>query len=211
MWRLSLIFLLVTLFGAANLLALPVSLGSLDIGLESSDGYQEGRALLSTDETGENFEILLAYRGFGLDTITWTFQAEDFAALRNSVTNAAWWRSRLLEITVNQKVSRETATVAPSLVYAYRENRYPFDSVDDSLQFVRQGKDYALLLTENSPGADTRKSGEKSLPVFTLHFLGPLLPDFRNRISESNMSTVLTEFAEQKAAIDGILSAAPES
>ncbi len=112
MWRRSLFFLLLTLCGLASLAALPVSLGNLDIGLESSDGYQERRALLSTDETGENFEILIAYRGFGLDTVTWTFQGDDFTALRNSLANAAWWRSRLLEITVNQTVLKETASVA---------------------------------------------------------------------------------------------------
>ena len=185
--------------------ALPVKVGEVEIGLESFDGYQEGTAFLSTDEEGTQLEILIAYRGFGLDTVTWTYSGEDVMSLRDSAAQAAWWRSRLLEMTVDQIVSRDTASTAPLLVYAYRSHTYPFESSDHILRFVRQGRDYALIVTEDSPGADTRRSGEKTLPVFTLHLRGHVLPELRDLISEENMVRIIEEYAVEKAAIESIL------
>ena len=191
--------------------ALPVHLGEVEIGLESFDGYQEGMARLTTDEKGGELEILIAYKGFGLDTVTWTFPAGELPTVRDSVAQAAWWRSRLLEMDVDQTVLKDLADIAPMLTYAYRESTYPFDSSDSVLRFVRQGRDYALLLAEKAPGAETRRSGRKALPVFTMHFPGKWLPALRDMLSESEMERVLAEYADQKAAIEGILSSGPEA
>lgn len=190
--------------------ALPVSLGEIEIGLESFDGYQEGMAYLSTDEAGESLEILIGYKGFGLDTVTWIFTGEDLTALRNATAGSAWWRSRLLEMTVDQTVEKNVTTTVPAVTYAYRASTYPFDSTEHVLRFVRQGRDYALLLTENSEGTETRRSGEKTLPVFTVHFSGRELPNLRDMLSESRMAEVLTAYAEKKAAIEEILAAGPD-
>lgn len=192
-------------FGLMSAAALPVRVGEVEIGLESFDGYQEGKAFLSTDEEGTQLEILIAYRGFGLDTVTWTFTGDDVMNLRDSAAQAAWWRSRLLEINVDQTVSKDTASTTPLLVYAYRSQTYPFDASNHVLRFVRQGKDYALIITEESPGADTRRSGEKTLPVFTVHFRGPVLPELRDLISEENMARIIEEYTVEKAAIESIL------
>ena len=150
---LSLVFLLIP--GALPLVALPVSIGQVEIGLESFDGYQEGQAFLSINETGTSLEILISYKGFGLDTVTWTFSDTDLFALREASANAAWWRSRLLEMNVGQTVIRDAVVTAPTLIYTHRSSSYPFDSAEHVLRFVRQGRDYALLLTERSRGTDT--------------------------------------------------------
>ncbi len=196
---------------AASAGALPVSLGEIEIGLESFDGYQEGMAYISTDEEGESLEILIGYKGFGLDTVTWVFSGEDLTAIREATAGAAWWRSRLLEMTVDQTVEKEVTVTAPSVTYAYRASTYPFDSTEHVLRFVRQGRDYALLLTEDTQGAETRRSGDKTLPVFTIHFSGRELPDLRDMVSEPRMTEVLTAYAEKKAAIEEILAAGPET
>ncbi len=206
---LPLYFLLI--LGTLPLAALPVSVGQVEIGLESFDGYQEGQAFLSIDESGTSLEILISYKGFGLDTVTWTFSAADLFAFREASANAAWWRSRLLEMSVGQTVIRDAAVTAPTLVYAHRSSSYPFDSAEHVLRFVRQGRDYALLLTESSQGADTRRSGDKTLPVFTVHFAGRELPDLRDMISEENTNTVLAVYAAEKAAIEAILNSGPAS
>ena len=192
------------------LAALPVSLGQIEIGLESFDGYQEGQAYISSDETGTSLEILISYKGFGLDTVTWTFSSADLETFRMAAENAAWWRSRLLEMSVDQTVIRDAALTNPSLLYAYRGNTFPFDSAEYVLRFVRQGRDYAMLLTESIPGADTRRSGEKTLPVFTMHFSGRELPDLRDLVSTENMTRVLELYAIEKAAIETILNSGPE-
>jgi hypothetical protein len=202
-------FLLI--IGILPLSGLPIPLGQLEIGLESSDGYQEGLAYLSTDEEGSSLEILIGYKGFGLDTVSWTFSAADMSSFRTASADAAWWRSRLLEMNVEQKVLRDAATISPRLVYSYRETEFPFDSSGSILRFVRQGHDYALLLTESSPGADTRRSGDKTLPVFTLHFPGRGLPDLRDMISEDSTSRILADYASEKATINAILNSGPES
>ena len=191
--------------------ALPVYLGEIEIGLESFDGYQEGMARLSTDEDGTGLEILIAYKGFGLDTVTWTFSEENLASIRSATEQAAWWRSRLLEMAVDQTVLRDVTELEPELLYAYRGTTFPFESAENVLRFVRQGRDYALLLTEKTPGAETRRSGEKTLPVFTMHFAGRWLPELRDMLSEENMTQVLADYAAQKAAIEEILTASPES
>ena len=206
---LSLVFLLIP--GALPLVALPVSIGQVEIGLESFDGYQEGQAFLSINETGTSLEILISYKGFGLDTVTWTFSDTDLFALREASANAAWWRSRLLEMNVGQTVIRDAVVTAPTLIYTHRSSSYPFDSAEHVLRFVRQGRDYALLLTERSRGPDTRRSGDKTVPVFTVHFAGRELPDLRDMISEQNMNTVLTAFTAEKAAIEVILNSGPDS
>ncbi|MDF1566714.1 MAG: hypothetical protein RQ801_07270 [Spirochaetaceae bacterium] len=204
--KLSRLFTLILLvFSLMPAAALPVKVGEVEIGLESFDGYQEGTAFLSTNEEGTQLEIFIAYRGFGLDTVTWTFSGEDVMSLRDSTAQAAWWRSRLLEITINQNVSRDMTSTVPLLVYAYRSHIYPFDSSDHIIRFVRQGKDYALIITEDSPGADTRRSGEKTLPVFTVHLAGSVLPELRDLISEENMVRIIEEYAVEKAAIESIL------
>ena len=195
---------------AASAGALPVSLGEIEIGLESFDGYQEGMAYISTDEEGESLEILIGYKGFGLDTVTWVFSGVDLTAIREATAGAAWWRSRLLEMTVDQTVEKEVTVTAPVVTYAYRASTYPFDSTEHVLRFVRQGRDYALLLTEDTQGAETRRSGDKTLPVFTIHFSGRELPDLRDMVSEPRMTEVLTAYAEKKAAIEEILAAGPE-
>ena len=191
--------------------ALPVSLGEVEIGLESFDGYQEGMAYLSTDEAGESLEILIGYKGFGLDTVTWVFSGEDLTVLQNAAADGAWWRSRLLEMTVDQTVEKDAAVTSPAIVYAYRASTYPFDAAEHVLRFVRQGRDYALLLAEDTQGAETRRSGDKTLPVFTLHFAGRDLPDLRDMLSEARMAEVLAAYAEEKAAIEGILAGGPEA
>ena len=185
-------------------------LGNLAIGLEGFDGYQEGMAAISTDESGTTLEIQIAYRGFGLDSISYTFPREAMRSVSTTLTDAAWWRSRLLEMDVEQTVIRDTPPIMPKLVYAHRGHTYPFESIEHTLQFVRQGRDYALLLTEISPGADTRKSKEKTLPVFTIHIIGREIPYFRDIISEDNLSYVLAEYAAEKAAIETILSSSPQ-
>lgn len=192
------------------LAALPVSLGQIEIGLESFDGYQEGQAYISSDETGTSLEILISYKGFGLDTVTWTFSSADLETFRMAAENAAWWRSRLLEMSIDQTVIRDAALTNPSLLYAYRGNTFPFDSAEYVLRFVRQGRDYAMLLTESIPGADTRRSGEKTLPVFTMHFSGRELPDLRDLVSTENMTRVLELYAIEKAAIETILNSGPD-
>jgi len=193
-----------------SLPGLPVPLGNLAIGLEGFDGYQEGMAAISTDESGTTLEIQIAYRGFGLDSISYTFPREAMRSVSTTLTDAAWWRSRLLEMDVEQTVIRDTPPIMPKLVYAHRGHTYPFESIEHTLQFVRQGRDYALLLTEISPGADTRKSKEKTLPVFTIHIIGREIPYFRDIISEDNLSYVLAEYAAEKAAIETILSSSPQ-
>lgn len=167
-------------------------------------------AAISTDESGTTLEIQIAYRGFGLDSISYTFPREAMRSVSTTLTDAAWWRSRLLEMDVEQTVIRDTPPIMPKLVYAHRGHTYPFGSIEHTLQFVRQGRDYALLLTEISPGADTRKSKEKTLPVFTIHIIGREIPYFRDIISEDNLSYVLTEYAAEKAAIETILSSSPQ-
>ncbi len=192
-----------------SLSALPVPLGDVEIGLESYDGYQEGMAYFSTDETGATLEILIAYKGFGLDTVSWTFGEDDLPAIREAADRAAWWRSRLLEMTVEQTVLRDMADLEPALDYSYRGTSFPFESSENVLRFVRQGRDYAMLLTEKIPGAETRRSGEKTLPVFTMHFSGKLLPELRDMLDIENMTRVLEEYAAEKAAIETILSSGP--
>jgi hypothetical protein len=112
---------------------------------------------------------------------------------------------------VDQTVIRDAAAVTPALVYSYRKTEYPFDSSENILRFIREGHDYALLLTESSQGADTRKSGDKTLPVFTLHFSGRTLPDLRDMISEEAMNRTLADYAAEKASIDAILNSSPDS
>lgn len=197
--------------GLAALHALPVPLGEIEIGLESYDGYQEGMAFFSTDEEGESLEILIAYKGFGLDTVSWTFGRDDLAAFRDSAARAAWWRSRLLEMTVDQTVLRDMADLQPALDYSYRGTSFPFDSSENVLRFLRQGRDYAMLLTEKIPGAETRRSGEKTLPVFTMHFTGKWLPELRDMLDEENVAAILAEYAAEKAEIERILSAGPDT
>lgn len=207
--KLTIQILFLCLIPLLPLAALPVSLGQVEIGLESFDGYQEGQAFISTDETGTSLEILIAYKGFGLDTVTWTFSSADMDTFKAAAENAAWWRSRLLEMSVDQTVIRDAAVTNPTLLYAYRGNNFPFDSSEYVLRFVRQGRDYAMLLTESSPGADTRRSGEKTLPVFTMHFTGRELPDLRDLVSTENMARVLEQYAVEKAAIESILNSGP--
>lgn len=207
--RLTIQIILFCVTALLPLAALPVSLGQVEIGLESFDGYQEGQAYISTDETGTSLEILISYKGFGLDTVTWTFSSDDMETFRVAAENAAWWRSRLLEMSVDQTVIRDAAVTSPSLLYSYRGNSFPFDSAEYVLRFVRQGRDYAMLLTESSPGADTRRSGEKTLPVFTMHFTGKELPDLRDLLSAENMARVLELYAIEKAAIETILNSGP--
>ncbi len=206
--RLISVFIFLTL-ALLPISALPVPLGQVEIGLESFDGYQEGLAYISTNEAGAALEILISYKGFGLDTVKWTFSNDDLTAFREASANAAWWRSRLLEMNVDQTVIRDAAKVNPGLEYAYRSTIFPFDSSEQVLRFVRQGREYALLLTESSQGAETRRSGEKTLPVFTLHFAGRELPGLRDMISELNTSKILADFAAEKALINAILEKGP--
>jgi len=203
--------LLILIMAVLPLSGLPVPLGQVEIGLESSDGYQEGLAYISTDEEGTSLEVLISYKGFGLDTVTWTFPTADMVSFREASANAAWWRSRLLEMNVNQIVIRDAAVTSPKLVYSYRNTEFPFDSSENVLRFVREGHDYALLLTESSQGADTRRSGDKTLPVFTLHFSGRTLPDLRDMISEAVITQTLASYAAEKSSIDAILNTGPES
>lgn len=207
-----LILLISTLFCcvARSLHGFPVSLGSLEVGLESFDGYQEGMAYFSTDEKGTNLEILIAYKGFGLDEVSWLFSTEDLTAFRDSAAKAAWWRSRLLELNVDQVVLKDVAVTKPEITYSYRSAIYPFDDTESVLRFVRQGRDYALILTEISPGAETRRTGEKTLPIFTLHFSKKELPILRDLLAEANMERVIQSYSEQKSTIDTILAGAPE-
>jgi len=193
----------------ARLNALPVSIGEVEIGLESFDGYQEGMAYLSTDEGGTMLEILISYKGFGLDSVTWVFSPEGLLTFREASANAAWWRSRLLEMNIEQTVESDVALVNLDLAYAYRRRLYPFDGAEHLVKFVRQGRDYALTMAEISPGAETRRSGEKILPVFTLHFAGAQLPILRDIISEENMSLLLGEYAAEKEKIQAILEDEP--
>lgn len=193
----------------ARLSALPVPIGQVEIGLESFDGYQEGVAYISADEGGTQLEILISYKGFGLDNVTWTLTSEDLLTFREVSANAAWWRSRLLEMDIEQTVKSDAALMNPDLVYSYREKLYPFSSAEHLVEFVRQGRDYALTMAETSPGAETKRSGEKILPVFTLHFAGAQLPILRDIISEENMRLLLSEYAAEKAKIQAILEDGP--
>lgn len=211
MIRRSVLTVSILFFAFSGLWALQVPLGEVEIGLESYDGYQEGMAYFSTDESGMILEILIAYKGFGLDTVTWTFSEDDLPAVRDSASKAAWWRSRLLEMTVEQTVVRDIVELEPALIYAYRGTTFPFESSENVLRFVRQGRDYAMLLTEKIPGADTRRSGEKTLPVFTMHFPGKGLPELRDMLSEENMLMVIEAYAARKAEIEEILSDGPET
>ena len=138
------------------------------------------------------------------------FSDSDVVSLREAATQATWWRSRLLEIDVDQRVERDITATAPAITYTYRSSSHPLDAADNRWRFVRQGRDYALLLTEASPGAETRRLGEKTFPVFTLHVSGRELPMFRDMLSEANMETVLATYAAQKNAIDTILQSSPE-
>jgi len=193
----------------ARLGALPVPIGEVEIGLESFDGYQEGVAYISTDEDGTMLEIFISYKGFGLDNVTWTFSPEDLITLRGISAKAAWWRSRLLEINIDQRVESDAALMNPDLVYTHRKRNYPFDSAEHLVKFVRQGRDYALSMTETLPGAETRRSGDKTLPVFTLHFAGAQLPILRDIVSEENMNLLVSEYAAKKAKIQAILEEGP--
>ena len=199
-----------SLTGSVFLAALPVSLGEIEIGLESFDGYQEGTAHLSTDESGTKLEILIAYKGFGLDTVSWIFSDSDVVSLQEAAAQATWWRSRLLEMDVDQRVERDITGTAPAITYTYRGGSHLFDAADNLWRFVRQGRDYALLLTEASPGAERRRVGEKDFPVLILQVSGRELPMFRDMLSEANMETVLGAYAAQKNAIDAILESSPE-
>jgi len=194
----------------ARLNALPVSIGEVEIGLESFDGYQEGMAYVSTDEGGTMLEIYIDYKGFGLDSVTWVLPLEGLLIFREASANAAWWRSRLLEMNIKQTVESDVALMNPDLVYTHRKRLYPFDDAEHIVKFVRQGRDYALTMTEISPGAETRRSGEKILPVFTLHFSGTQLPILRDIISEENMNLLLDEYAAEKAKIQAILEDEPD-
>jgi len=189
--------------------ALPVKLGEVEIGLESYDGYQEGMAYLSMDEKGEGLEILIGYKGFGLDTVTWTMGSEDLTAFADAALQAAWWRSRLLEMTVDQTVLKEVTKLDPSLIYTYRSSNFPFESAEHILNFERQGRDYALVMSEDAAGADTRKSGDKTLPILIMHFSGRELPELRDMLTEENRTAVLTAYLEKKAAIQKILENGP--
>jgi len=193
----------------ARLSALPVPIGQVEIGLESFDGYQEGVAYISADEGGTQLEIFISYKGFGLDNVTWTLTSEDLLTFREVSANAAWWRSRLLEMDIEQTVKSNAAQMNPDLVYSYRERLYPFNGAEHLVEFVRQGRDYALTIAETSPGAETKRSGEKILPVFTLHFAGAQLPILRDIISEENMRLLLSEYAAEKAKIQAILEDGP--
>jgi hypothetical protein len=207
--RLNILIFLLGFTAVLPLAALPVSLGQIEIGLESFDGYQEGMAFVSTDEAGTALEFLIAYKGFGLDTISWTFSAGDLDSFRSATADGAWWRSRLLEMSVGQIVTRDAAVTNPALLYAYRGGSFPFDSAEHVLRFVRQGRDYAILLTESSPEAETRRSGEKTLPVFTMHFSGGELPELRDLVSIENMTLVLERYAVEKSAVEAILNSGP--
>lgn len=200
--------LLLTLPGSAR--GLPVPLGEIEIGLESFDGYQEGPAYLSTDESGMNLEILIAYKGFGLDTVSWVFPDSDLLSIRAAGERASWWRSRLLEMNVGQSVERDITATAPEVIYNHRGSRYPVDAADTRWRFVRQGRDYALVLIEDLPGAEERRLGEKNFPVFTLHIQGAELPVFRDMLSEAGMERVLANYAAEKEAIAAILESSPE-
>jgi len=205
------LFTLLLLFGfAPRLSALPVAIGQVEVGLESFDGYQEGVAYVSADESGTMLEIFISYKGFGLDNVTWILDSEDLLTLREVSANAAWWRSRLLELNIEQTVESDAALMNPNLVYSYRRRLYSFDDAEHLVKFVRQGRDYALTLAETSPGAETKRSGEKILPVFTLHFAGAQLPILRDIISEENMSLLLSEYAAKKAEIQAILEDGPK-
>lgn len=203
-----LLALLLTLPGSAR--GLPVPLGEIEIGLESFDGYQEGSAYLSTDESGMNLEILIAYKGFGLDTVSWVFPDSDLLSIRAAGERASWWRSRLLEMNVGQSVERDITATAPEVIYNHRGSRYPVDAADTRWRFVRQGRDYALVLIEDLPGAEERRLGEKNFPVFTLHIQGAELPVFRDMLSEAGMERVLANYAAEKEAIAAILESSPE-
>lgn len=210
MTRFCLTALLLILLSPCLLFALPVPLGELEIGLESFDGYQEGLAYLSTDEDGTSLEIRIAYKGFGLDYVSWTFSAEDLTAVRDASANAAWWRSRLLEMNISQTVTQDAASASPQLLYSHRGSSYPFDSPEHVFRFVRQGRDYAVLLTESSPGAETRRSGDKILPVFVVHFMKEQIPAMRDMLSEDSMSSVLNDYAAEQSVVREILSSRPE-
>ncbi len=179
--------------------------------MESFEGYQEGMAYFSTDETGQILEILIAYKGFGLDEVNWMFTSEDLEIFQESTAKAAWWRSRLLAMDVNQTVLKDVATVKPDITYSHQGAAYLFDSTDSILRFVRQGKDYALILTEISSSVDSHRSGRKSFPVLTLHFSRKELPVIRDLLSESHIEQVIESYAEQKSAIEEILTDSPEA
>lgn len=206
----TLIVSIILLLWPHALNALPVPLGSITVGLESFDTYQEGMAYLSTDEDRNTLEILISYKGFGLDQVSWLFSNEDLGTLQKSSAQSAWWRSRLLEIDITQEVTRDMADINPKVTYKHRERVFPFESMEKTLRFVRQGRDYALLLTESAGGIDTRRNEDKTFPVFTLHFSGKELPIFRDIISENHIEQVFTAYTEQKTIIANILSGAPD-
>jgi len=203
--------LLLIFFLPSFLYSLPVKLGTIETGLESFDGYQEGLAYLSTGENGKTLEILVSYKGFGLDTVSWIFSDEAFSALRNSVSMASWWRSRLLDIDVEQHVEKEIVLVNISENYVFRGSTFNFDSIQCALVFVRQGHDYAVLLKEKSEGAETRRSGDKAFPVFTLHFRKDNITRMRDMLSEGNIQAETSYYREQKEIIEKILDSSPEN
>ncbi|OQX30010.1 MAG: hypothetical protein B0D92_00695 [Spirochaeta sp. LUC14_002_19_P3] len=207
--RFLLIIIIILIWVVIPIYPLPVPLGTIEIGLESFDGYQEGMAWLNTNETGDSLEILIAYKGFGLDTVSWIFSSEGLTAFRDASAKASWWRSRLLEMNVEQTVLKDIAAVKPNIIYTHKEVPYPFNDTENILRFVRQGGDYALLLTEPSMGAETRRSGKKTLPVFTLHIAKKELPLLRGLLSQENMTQVLQAYGEQKSMIETILAGSP--
>ena len=204
------LLLIFLLLHPLSLFSLPVKLGTIETGLESFDGYQEGLAYLSTDENGKTLEILVSYKGFGLDTVAWFFSDESFSALRDSFSRASWWRSRLLDIDVEQNVEKEITLVNISENYVFRGSNFNFDSIQCALLFVRQGHDYAVLLKEKSEGAETRRLGDKAFPVFTLHFRKDNITRMRDMLSEDNIQAETSYYREQKTIIKKILDSSPE-
>jgi hypothetical protein len=112
---------------------------------------------------------------------------------------------------VSQKVEKVTAQLSPDINYSYRKTDYPFKSVPESLTFVRAGKDYTLLLKEEADGNETKRSGDKSFPVFTIHFRSDNIPVFRDMISEENTKAVTDAYLKEKKRIDEILGSAPDN
>ncbi len=167
-------------------------------------------ANISTNEKGEEIEILIAYKGFGLDEVSWLFSDTNLDILQDSASKSSWWRSGLLNIDVKQTVIKDVSSIKSDVTYRFRGVDYPFVDTENTLQFIRQGRDYALLLTEISPGAQTRSHGEKTLPIFTLHFSKENLPLFRDILSESYIKQVIELYTEQKAAIESIFESSPK-
>ena len=204
------IFRLVLFFGiASSLHALPVSLGSIVIGLESFDGYQEGMAWLSTDEDADSLEILISYKGFGLDEVVWLFPDNGLALVGDAAVKAEWWRSQLLEMEVNQSVLKDTAKVNPSITYRHHKGSFSFEDAESVIRFVRQGRDYALLIVELLPKGSTRNAGNRHLPVFTLHFSREVILELSTMLSENNVKKTIDDFTQQRRAIESILSSSP--